>query len=255
MSSPFDLTGQVAVVTGAGRGIGRAIAIALAQAGADVALLARTASELAETRGLVEAQGRRAVVATVDIAVGAEVRRAAGEVLAAFDGRVDILVNNAGTVGRSSIVAMPEEEWDRVLDTNLKGTFLCTQAFVPSMIARGSGRIVNLASTFGMVGHPDRAAYAASKGGIVQLTRQFAAELAPQGINVNAVGPAIIKTALVAPLIQPGMPYGEAGLRKTPLGRFGEPEDVAWPVVFLCSPAASYITGQTLMVDGGWTAV
>lgn len=255
MASPFDLTGQVAVVTGAGRGIGRAIAIALAQAGADVALLARTAGELAETQGLIEAQGRRAVVATVDIAAGAEVRRAADEVLAAFDGRVDILVNNAGTVGRSSIVSMPEEEWDRVLDTNLKGTFLCTQAFVPSMIARGSGRIVNLASTFGMVGHPDRAAYAASKGGIVQLTRQFAAELAPQGINVNAVGPAIIKTALVAPLIQPGMPYGEAGLRKTPLGRFGEPEDVAWPVVFLCSPAASYITGQTLMVDGGWTAV
>jgi 2-deoxy-D-gluconate 3-dehydrogenase len=194
-------------------------------------------------------------VAVTDVSDGASVRQGASAVLAAFAGRVDILVNNAGTVGRSSIVSMPEEEWDRVLGTNLKGTLLCTQAFAPPMIAQGRGRIVNIASTFGMVGHPDRAAYAASKGGIVQLTRQFAAELAPQGINVNAVGPAIIKTALVAPLIQPGMPYGEAGLRKTPLGRFGEPEDVAWPVVFLCSPAAGYITGQILMVDGGWTAV
>ena len=255
MASPFELTGQVAVVTGAGRGIGRAIALALAEAGADVALLARTGDELTETRAAVEALGRRAVAALVDVSDGASVRRAAAEVLAFFAGRVDILVNNAGVAGRMSIIDLTEEEWDRVLDTNLKGTFLCTQAFVPPMIARGRGRIVNIASTFGMVGHPDRAAYAASKGGIVQLTRQLAAELAEHAITVNAVGPAIIKTAMVEPLIRPGMAYGELGLRKTPLGRFGEPEEVAWPVVFLASQAASYITGQTLMVDGGWTAV
>jgi NAD(P)-dependent dehydrogenase (short-subunit alcohol dehydrogenase family) len=123
------------------------------------------------------------------------------------------------------------------------------------MIAQGRGKIINLASTFGMVGHPNRASYAASKGGVIQLTRQMAAELAPHGINVNGVGPAVIRTELVAPIIEPGMPYREQSLAKTPLGRFGEPEDVAWPVVFLASSAADYITGHTLMIDGGWTAV
>ena len=255
MATPFELTGQVAVVTGAGRGIGKAIALALAASGADLGLLDRTTGELSETRSAVEAFGRRAVVAAVDVSDGTSIRRAASEVLTAFDGRADILVNNAGIAGRQSILETTEEEWDRVIDTNLRGTFLCTQAFVPPMIAQGHGRIVNLGSTFGLVGHPNRAAYAASKGGIMQLTRQFAAELAPHGITVNAVGPAIIKTALVLPIIQPGMPYGEMGLQKTPLGRFGEPEEVAWPVVFLASSAASYITGHTLMVDGGWTAV
>lgn len=255
VASPFDLTGQIAVVTGAGRGIGKAIALALAESGADLALLDRTTEQLAETRAAVAAFGRRAVVAAVDVSVGASIRRAASEVLAAFAGRADILVNNAGIAGRQSILETTEEEWDRVIDTNLRGTFLCTQAFVPPMIAQGRGRIINLGSTFGLVGHPHRAAYAASKGGIIQLTRQCAAELAPHGITVNAVGPAIIKTDLVLPIIQPGMPYGEMGLQKTPLGRFGEPEEVAWPVVFLASAAASYITGHTLMIDGGWTAV
>jgi NAD(P)-dependent dehydrogenase (short-subunit alcohol dehydrogenase family) len=251
----FSLEGQAAVVTGAGRGIGKAIALALAESGADVAMLDRTVSELAATQAAVEALGRRALAVAADVSDVAAVRRAATEVLAFFDGRLDILVNNAGVVGRQSILEMTEEEWDRVIDTNLKGTFFVTQAFVPPMIAQRRGKIVNLGSTFGVVGHPDRASYAASKGAIIQLTRQMAAELAPHGINVNAVGPAIIRTELVAPLIQPSMPYGEAGLRKTPLGRFGETEDVAWPVVFLASPAADYITGHTLMVDGGWTAV
>ena len=255
MATPFDLTGQIAVVTGAGRGIGKAIALALAESGADLGLLDRTTAELAETQAAVAAFGRRAVLAAVDVSDGGSVRRAADEILAAYDGRVDILVNNAGIAGRQSLLETTEEEWDRILDTNLKGTFLCAQAFAPPMIAQGRGRIVNLGSTFGLVGHPNRAAYAASKGGILQLTRQLAAELAPHGSTVNAVGPAIIKTALVLPIIQPGMSYGEMGLQRTPLGRFGEPEDVAWPVVFLASPAASYITGHTLMVDGGWTAI
>jgi NAD(P)-dependent dehydrogenase (short-subunit alcohol dehydrogenase family) len=150
---------------------------------------------------------------------------------------------------------MTEDEWDRVLDVNLKGLFFTTQAFTAPMIAQGRGKIVNIASTFGFVGHPNRSSYAASKGGIVQLTRQMAVELAPHNINVNGVGPAVIRTELVAPLIAPGMAYGEQSLLKTPLGRFGEPEDVAWPVVFLASSAADYVTGHTLMVDGGWTAV
>ena len=255
MAGRFDLTGQRAVVTGAGRGIGKAIALALAEAGADVALLARTPSELATTQGLIEERGRRAIALPTDVGDGAQIRRAAERALDFFGGGVDILVNNAGTVGRQSILEMTEDEWDVVLDVNLKGTFLCTQAFAPPMIAQGRGKIINLASTFGMVGHPNRASYAASKGGIIQLTRQMAAELAPHGINVNGVGPAVIRTELVAPIIEPGMPYREQSLAKTPLGRFGEPEDVAWPVVFLASSAADYITGHTLMVDGGWTAV
>ena len=255
MALPFELTGQVAVVTGAARGIGKAIALALAEAGADLALLDLTVEALAETQAAVEAFGRRAFVTAADVSDRASVGRAADAVLAFFGGQTDILVNNAGQVGRMSILDQTEEDWDRVLGTNLKGTFFCTQAFVPPMIAQQRGRIVNLGSTFGVVGHPDRAAYAASKGGIIQLTRQLAAELAEHNITVNAVGPAIIKTALVQELLQPGSPYAEAGLRKTPLGRFGEPEDVAWPIVFLASPAASYITGQILMIDGGWTAI
>ena len=254
-SGRFGLDGQRAVVTGAGRGIGKAIALALAEAGADVALLARSADELAATRGAVEALGRRAIVLPTDVGDGASLRDAPGRALDFFGGGVDILVNNAGIAGRQSLLEMTEEEWDRVFDVNLKGTFFCTQAFAAPMIAQGRGKIINIASTFAFVGHPNRASYAASKGGVVQLTRQLAVELAPHNINVNGVGPAVIRTELVAPLIAPGMAYGEQSLQKTPLGRFGEPGDVAWPVVFLASAAADYITGHTLMVDGGWTVV
>ena len=251
----FDLTGRRAVVTGAARGIGRAIALALAESGADVALLDRLPAEVEATANEVRALGRRALALTTDVSDGATVGATAADVLAFFAGRVDILVNNAGVVSRQSILDATEAEWDHVMDVNLKGTFVCTQAFTPAMIAGGGGKVVNLGSTFGVVGNPDRAAYAASKGGIIQLTRQMAVELAPHGINVNAVGPALVRTELVAPLIEPGMAYGEEIRRKTPLGRFAEPEDVAWPIVFLASPAADYITGHLLMVDGGWTAV
>lgn len=169
----FSLAGQRAVVTGAGRGIGRAIVVALAEAGADVALLARTASELAETQRLGAALGRRAIAVPVDVGAGASIRDAAAEVLAFFDGTADLPVNTAGTSGRQSLLEMTEAEWDCVLDVNFKGTFLCTQAFAAPMFAQRRGKIVNIASTFGFVGHPNRASYAASKGGVVQLTRQL----------------------------------------------------------------------------------
>jgi NAD(P)-dependent dehydrogenase (short-subunit alcohol dehydrogenase family) len=252
---PFTLEGQVAVVTGGGRGIGRATALVLARLGADVVLLARTQEQLDAVRLEIEAHGRRALAVATNVVDSASVARAAELALRAFDGRIDILINNAGGGGRLSIDDLTEEDWDRIISANLKSTFLCVKAFIPAMRAQGRGRIVNLASIYGVVGYPNRAAYAAAKGGIAQLTRQLAVELSPGGITVNAVAPGVIRTAQTAPLLQPGLDYPDYVLRRTPLGRFGEVDDVAWPIAFLCSPAADFITGQTLMVDGGWTAM
>ncbi len=251
----FSLADQAAVVTGSGRGIGRATALALAEAGAKVVLVSRTATELDAVRGEIEAQGGTAVSVVADVTDEASVREAMRCAREACDGRIDILINNAGGGGRYSVADLTAATWNGILTANLTSAFLCVQALAPQMIARGRGKIVNLASIYGVVGYPDRAAYAAAKGGIVQLTRQLAAEFSPRGINVNAVAPGIIRTAQTAPLLQPGLPYADYALRQTPLGRFGDPADVAWPIVFLCSPAADFITGQTLMIDGGWTAI
>lgn len=249
----FDLTGKKAIVTGGGRGLGRAIATGLAQFGADVAVVSRTASELEITAREIEQLGRRALMFPSDVSKKAEVERIVGEVVAQW-GRVDILVNNAGVDAANPALDYREDDWDFVLDVNLKGYFLFAQACARRMKETGGGVIINNSSICGDVAVKNIVAYNASKGGVNMLTRTLAVEWAPYHIRVNAFSPAYMDA------IMPGAASEhdekkEASIRElTPLGRRGKPEELVGPVVFLASDASSYVTGEILMVDGGWTA-
>jgi 3-oxoacyl-[acyl-carrier protein] reductase len=242
-----ELANQVAVVTGAGRGIGQAIALKLAAAGADIACVDLKLEFCAETVQKTQALGRKAWPFAANVSDAANVEAVAEQILTAT-GKVDILVNNAGITKDGLLMRMSEADWDAVLDINLKGTFLFTKAFSRSLLKQRSGRIVNIASVIGLIGNAGQCNYGASKAGVIGFTKSAARELASRGITVNAIAPGFIETAMTAKI----SPEAREGLLKQiPLGNLGQPEDVANAVLFLASPAARYITGQVLPIDGG----
>lgn len=245
----FSVKDKVAIVTGAGQGIGREIALSLAKNGAKVVLI-DISDKILEVLKEVEKLEREGLAVKCDVSNVNEVEKAVKEVLGKF-GRVDILVNNAGIYPFKPLTEMTEKDWDKVLNVNLKGTFLLTRAVLPKMIEQRNGKIINIASIAGsVVGYPNLTHYSASKGGMVGFTRAVALEVAQHGINVNAVSPGPILTPGTEVL---GKEMYEEIRRSIPLGRWGLPEDVANLVVFLASDESSFITGQNIVIDGGLT--
>jgi 3-oxoacyl-[acyl-carrier protein] reductase len=239
---------QVAVVTGSGRGIGHAIAVRLAKEGARIASVSRTEANAKKTADEINATRADAAKAyAVDVADQDAVQKAAGQILEDF-GRVDILVNNAGVTRDGLSMRMSLEDWDTVLNTNLKGAFVFTQALMRPMIKQRSGRIINISSIAGLTGNAGQANYSASKAGLIGLTKTLARELASRGITVNAVAPGLIETDMTTVLSEE---IRKAILQKVPLGKLGDPDDIAGAVAYLASSEAKYITGQVLTVDGG----
>lgn len=246
----FGVDGRTALVTGAGRGIGKAIALSLAQAGADVAAVDIQGQWAAGTAAEVSALGRRGLPITADLSVAAEAARAVSEVLAAW-GRLDVAVNNAAiSLPLKESVAVEEAEWDRLFDLNLKGTFFCCQAEARAMIPSGYGKIVNIASICGHIVWPEyQAPYSVSKAGVIHLTRCLAAEWAPRGIRVNCISPGVTRTPELFEEVIPVF------LRKAPVGRIAGVEDLTGAVVYLASEASDFMVGHDLVLDGGYTLI
>jgi 2-deoxy-D-gluconate 3-dehydrogenase len=250
MTNIFDLTGRVAIVTGANTGIGQGIAVALAQAGADVALVGRSSAD--ETADLVRRAGQRAALVAADLSSIAPVQEVIDRTLGELGG-LDILVNNAGIIRRADAVDFTEEDWDAVIDTNLKSVFFLCQAAGRHMIGQGRGKIVNIASMLSFQGGIRVPSYTASKSGVAGLTRLLACEWAAKGINVNAIAPGYIATNNTAAL-QADETRNRSILERIPAGRWGDPSDLGGAAVFLASPASDYVNGHILAVDGGWLA-
>lgn len=242
-----QLANQIAVVTGAGRGIGRGIALAFAKEGADVVCVSRTLENSEKAAAEIRALGRKAWACAVDVANAAAVAEAAAKILEDTT-RVDILVNNAGVTRDGLVMRMSEEDWDAVLDTNLKGAFLFTKAFSRAFLKQRSGRIINIASVVGLIGNAGQANYTASKAGLIGLTKSLAREFASRGVNVNAIAPGFIDTDMTAVLKED---LKAEVVKQIPLGSFGRTEDIAAAAVYLAGPGGRYVTGQVLAVDGG----
>ena len=250
MSSPFDLSGKVAIVTGANAGIGQAIALALAEAGADIAAVGRTPAE--DTVAMTRALGRKAKIISADLSTIEPVQRVVDETVEKL-GRLDILVNNAGIIRRADAIDFTEADWDAVIDTNLKSVFFLAQAAGRHMIAQASGKIINIASMLTFQGGIRVPSYTASKSGVGGLTKLLANEWAAKDVQVNAIAPGYIATNNTAAL-QADEVRNKAILDRIPAGRWGDPEDLGGAAVFLASAASNYVTGHILAVDGGWLA-
>jgi NAD(P)-dependent dehydrogenase (short-subunit alcohol dehydrogenase family) len=249
----FRLDGRRALVTGGAKGLGRVMAAALAEAGADVVVTSRNLDECRETARAIEAAtGRRAVPLAADVTRAHDVDRLAAEAEAAL-GPIDVLVNSAGVNIRGPAEELSERDWDWVIDVNLKGPFLCARRVAPGMCQRGWGRVINMGSILSVIGIPGRAPYASAKAGLLNLTRVLALEWAKSGVTVNAICPGPFATDMNKPLLEDPAKY-QAFVAKIPMGRWGELHEIAGAAVFLASDAASYVTGGALFVDGGWTA-
>ncbi len=252
MQSLMSLEGKTAVVIGGTSGIGRALSLGLAEAGADVIATARRKEQVDETASAIESIGRRTARITSDVADRASLEALLAQSLQTFD-KVDILINCAGKIKRAPTLTFPEDVWQDILDTNLTGTLRACQIFGKHMLDRGYGRIINIASLNTFVSLSEVAAYAASKAGVAALTRSLAVEWSRHGVIVNAIAPGVFRTALNAELLD-STPRGKELLMRTPMGRFGKTEEVVGAAVYLASDAASFVTGQVLTVDGGFLA-
>ena len=243
-----DLNGQVAVVTGATRGIGFGVAKALSKAGAAVACIGTNAEKLNASVEQINADGGKATAFICNVADSDAVKETAAKILEQYGGRVDILVNNAGITRDTLLRVMTDEQWDDVIAVNLRGPFLVTRAFISAMRKKKYGRVINIASISGMIGNRGQANYSASKAGVIGFTRTVAKEVANRNITVNAISPGFIETDMTAvldPMIVTEM------MNRIPVGRFGQPEDIANAVLFFASPEASFVTGQIIAIDGG----